>query len=171
MVETRGDELGLQILRAVQELGVRMERVEVQVNHLSTRVDALTARVDRLEAQVSVLSTRVEQVEAQVNHLSTRVERVEAQVNLLNTRMDGLSARMDKQEKWMERLAAEFLHFREEVRGDIRQWRVELQEDHRRLKKRLDDTATTVVLMASVLRGPTEFSVELEAHLSELHAG
>jgi chromosome segregation ATPase len=143
MVETRGDELGLQILRAVQELGTRMERVEAQVNHLSTRMDRLEARMER--------------VEAQVNHLSTRV--------------DGLSARMDKQEKWMERLAAEFLHFREQVRGDIRQWRVELQEDHRRLKKRLDATATTVVLMASVLRGPTEFSVELEANLSELRAG
>ena len=164
MVETRGDELGLQILRAVQDLGARMEREEAQVNHLSTRVDALTARVDRLEAQINHLSTRVDA-------LTARVDRVEVQVNHLNTRMDGLSARMDKQEKWMERLAAEFLHFREQVRGDIRQWRVELQEDHRRLKKRLDATATTVVLMASVLRGPTEFSVELEANLSELRAG
>ena len=103
--------------------------------------------------------------------LSTRVDRLEAQVNHLSTRMDGLSARMDKQEKWMDRLSAEFVVFREEVRGDIRQWRVELQEDHRRLKKRLDVTSSTVVLMASVLRGPTEFSGELEAHLSELHAG
>ncbi|WNG15342.1 hypothetical protein [Cystobacter fuscus] len=170
MAETMGDALGLQILRAVQELGTRMERVEVQVNHLSTRVDALTERVDRLEVRMDRLEERMDRLEAQVNHLSTRVERVEAQVNHLNTRVDGLSARMDKQEKWMERLAAEFLHFREEVRGDIRQWRVELQEDHRRLKKRLDATATTVVLMASVLRGPTEFSVELEANLSELHA-
>ncbi|WNG24822.1 hypothetical protein F0U62_12995 [Cystobacter fuscus] len=150
MAETMGDALGLQILRAVQELGTRMERVEVQVNHLSTRVDALTERVDRLEA---------------------RMDRVEAQVNHLNTRMDGLSARMDKQEKWMDRLSAEFVVFREDVRGDLRQWRTELQEDHRRLKKRVDVTSSTVVLMASVLRGPTEFSVELEAHLSELHAG
>jgi hypothetical protein len=108
MVETRGDELGLQILRAVQELGTRMERVEVQVNHLSTRMD---------------------------------------------------------------RLGSEFIHFREEVRGDIRQWRAEPREDPRRLKVRLKVTATKVVQMASVLQGPTEFSVELEAHLSELHAG
>ncbi|OJH33880.1 hypothetical protein [Cystobacter ferrugineus] len=142
MVETKGDELGLQILRAVQDLGVRMDRLEAQVNHLGVRMDRL---------------------EAQVNHLNTRVD-------ALTTRVDGLSARMDKQEKWMERLGAEFVVFREEVRGDIRQWRTEQQEEHRRLKKRLDVTSSTVVLVASVLRGPTEFSVELEAHLSELHA-
>ncbi|MFY0574140.1 hypothetical protein ACN28S_07060 [Cystobacter fuscus] len=178
MAETMGDALGLQILRAVQELGTRMERVEVQVSHLSTRVDALTERVDRLEARMDRLEARMDRLEAQVNHLSTRVDaltarvdRVEAQVNHLNTRMDGLSARMDKQEKWMDRLSAEFVVFREDVRGDLRQWRTELQEDHRRLKKRVDVTSSTVVLMASVLRGPTEFSVELEAHLSELHAG
>ncbi|EPX58522.1 hypothetical protein D187_003994 [Cystobacter fuscus DSM 2262] len=157
MVETMGDALGLQILRAVQELGTRMERVEVQVNHLSTRVDALTERVDRLEA-------RMDRLEAQVNHLNTRVD-------ALTARMDGLSARMDKQEKWMDRLGAEFVVFREDVRGDLRQWRAEMQEEHRRLKKRVEVTSTTVVLMASVLRGPTEFSGELEAHLSELHAG
>ena len=157
MVETRGDELGLQILRAVQDLGTRMERVEVQVNLLNTRMD-------RLEVQMNHLVTRVDVLTGRVDVLTGRVD-------ALTGRVDALTSRMDKQEKWMERLGAEFVHFREEVRGEIRQWRTEMQEDTRRLKKRLEVTSTTVVLMASVLRGPTEFSGELEAHLGELHVG
>jgi chromosome segregation ATPase len=162
MVETRGDELGLQILRAVQDLGTRMERVEVQVNLLGTRME-------RVEVQVNLLSTRMDRLEVRMNHLVTRVDVLTGRVDALTGRVDALTSRMDKQEKWMERLGAEFVHFREEVRGEIRQWRTEMQEDTRRLKKRLEVTSTTVVLMASVLRGPTEFSGELEAHLSELH--
>ena len=84
--------------------------------------------------------------------------------------MDKLEARMDKQEMWMERLGAEFVRFRDEVREDLRQWRAEIQEDNRYLKRRVGVTTTTVVLMASVLRGPTEFSAELNTHLSELQA-
>jgi chromosome segregation ATPase len=197
MVETRGDELGLQILRAVQDLGMRMERVEVQVNllgtrmervevqvnllstrmdrlevrmnHLVTRVDALTERVDALTERVDVLTERVDVLTGRVDALTERVDVLTGRVDVLTGRVDALTSRMDKQEKWMERLGAEFVHFREEVRGEIRQWRTEMQEDTRRLKKRLEVTSTTVVLMASVLRGPTEFSGELEAHLSELH--
>jgi uncharacterized protein YlxW (UPF0749 family) len=97
MTETMGDALGLQILRAVQEVGTRLARVEAGVNQLSTRIE-------RLEARVEQLSERME-------------------------------------------------------------------EDSRRMKKRLEVTSSTVILMAAVVRGPMAFSAELEAHLGELRAG
>ena len=102
-----------------------------------------------------------QQILMAIQGLGIRMDKLEA-------RMDKMEARMDRQERWMERLGGEFVGFRDEVRGDLRQWRSELREDLTRVKARIDVTAETVVLMASVMRGPKAFSDDLEGHLRQL---
>ena len=142
MAEVMGEDLGIQILRAVQALGTRMDRLEARMDRMEARMDRMEARMDQMEA---------------------RMDRMEA-------RMDRMEARMDRQEKWMERRGGEFIGFRDDVRGDLRQWRGELRDDLVRVNARIDVTAETVVLMASVVRGPQAFSDGLESHLREIGA-
>lgn len=124
MAEAIGGDIGVQILQAVQGLGVRMDRLE--------------ARMDSLESQVK-----------------------------------DLQSRMTRQETLMEILGAEFVTWRGEVqqlKGEVQQLRTEMHEGFRRVNARLDLTDGTVVLMASVLRRPTELGEELEGHLREIGA-
>ncbi|ATB31771.1 hypothetical protein [Melittangium boletus] len=142
MAEVMSEDMGIRILRAVEALGTRMDRLE--------------ARMDRMEA-------RMDQMEARMNRMEARMDQMEA-------RMNRMEARMDKQEKWMERLGGEFIGFRDDVRGDLRQWRGEVRDELVRVNARINVTAETVVLMASVVRGPKAFSDDLENHLREISA-
>ncbi|HYO51775.1 hypothetical protein [Archangium sp.] len=167
MAETMGGDIGVQILQAVKDLGVRMDRLEARMDRLEARMDRLEARMDGLESQVNDLRT---------------------QVNGLTTQVNDLGSRMTRQETLMEILGAEFINWREGLRGEVRQLRGEVQqvrtelkadiqqvrtemhEGFRRFKARLDLTDGTVILMASVLRRPTELGEDLESHLREIEA-
>ncbi|HZH17145.1 MAG TPA: hypothetical protein VE057_22505 [Archangium sp.] len=147
MAETIGGDIGTQILNAVQGLGIRMDRFEA-------RMDKLEARMDGLEAQVTDLKT---------------------QVTDLKTQVTSLDSRMKRQERLMESLGAEFLKWREGLSGEILQLRGDMQllltdlhEGFRRLNARIDLTDGAVVLMASVLRRPTDLGENLEKRLQEL---
>jgi predicted nucleic acid-binding Zn-ribbon protein len=210
MAETMGADTGLQILQAVQGLGVRMEALEVRMEALEVRMDkvearmeALEVRIEKVEEQVRDLGVRMEKVEAQVRDLGVRMGKVEAQVRDLGVRMGKVEAqvrdlgvrmgkveeqvrslfvRMDKveaqvnglgtqtveQQMWLERLVGEFFKSRDELRGQDQQVRTELSAGVRQAHARITQTNGTVVLMASVLRRPTELGEELEKRLREL---
>jgi len=161
MAETIGGDIGTQILNAVQGLGIRMDRFEA-------RMDKLEARMDGLEAQVTDLKTQVTDLKTQVTDLKT-------QVTDLKTQVTSLDSRMKRQERLMESLGAEFLKWREGLSGEILQLRGDMQllltdlhEGFRRLNARIDLTDGAVVLMASVLRRPTDLGENLEKRLQEL---
>jgi chromosome segregation ATPase len=175
MAETMGGDIGMQILQAVQGLGVRMERLEARMDSLGSRMEGLEARMSSLESRVEGLEARMDKVEAQVRDLCVRMDKVEAQVRGLCVRMDkmeaqvrDLSARMVEQEGWLERLVDEFFKSREELRGQDQNVRTEVTAGVRQAHARIDQTNGTVVLMASVLRRPTELGEELEKRLREL---
>jgi regulator of replication initiation timing len=126
-------------------------------------VDGLRTEVGSLRAEVDGLRTEVGSLRAEVDGLRT-------EVGSLRDRMDKLEPQMDKQYQWLQRLGAEFIEWRAELKTDIRQLRTEMQDGFRRLTARIDLTDGTVVLMASVLRRPTELGEELERHLGALEA-
>ena len=168
MAETIGGDIGTQILNAVQGLGVRMDRFEARMDKLEARMGKLEARMDGLEARMDGLETKV----------------------------TNLDSRMTRQEKLMEVLGAEFIKWREGLRADVqhlrgdvqrldgdvhrlsgevqslredfRQLRTEMHEGVRRLNARDELTAGAVVMMASVLRRPTDLGENLEKRLQEL---
>jgi len=161
MAETIGGDIGLQILQAVQGLGVRMDRLEA-------RMDRLEARVDGLETQVKGLGVRMDRLEARVDGLETQVKGLGVRMDGLETQVKDLGVRMQKQESWMERLGAEFINSREGLRDDVQKLRTEMHEGFRQLKARIELTEEVVVLMASELRRPRELGQDLEKRLREL---
>ena len=151
------------MLRAIQALGTRMDRMEARMDTLVTRVETLSTRVDGL-------TTQVERLAARVDVLTNRVD-------ALDRRVSSLEARMDKQERWMERLGGEFLRARDDMgeriqrlHDDMHPWRAETQSGLRRLDARVDVTSGAVFMLAMELRGPlkVEFSAELGRHLEDL---
>jgi chromosome segregation ATPase len=113
------------------------------VQGLGVRMDRLESRMDRLETQVADLRT---------------------QVTSLDSRMTSLDSRMTRQEREVQHLRGEVQHLRE----DFRQMFTDMQEGFRRLNAQDELTAGTVVLMASVLRRPTDLGEDLEKRLREL---
>lgn len=119
-------------------------------NQILAAVQGLGVRMDRLEA-------RMDKLEARVGKLEARMDGLEALVKELRTQVTGLDFRMARQERLLEMLGAEFIKSRDELRADVH-----------RLNVRIDLTDSTVVLMASVLRRPTELGEDLEKRLREL---
>jgi chromosome segregation ATPase len=163
MAESIGVDIGTRILQAVEGLGLRMDRLEARMDGLEARMGKLEARMDGLEARMGKLEARMDGLEAQVTDLGRRMDKVESEVK-------DLRSRMERQEKLMEMLGAEFIKWRDTLRGDILQLRTEMNDGFRRLNARLDLTDSVVVLLAGELRRPMEFSKELETNLRELEA-
>ncbi|KFA89487.1 hypothetical protein [Archangium violaceum] len=140
MAEMIGGDIGTQILNAVQGLGVRMDRLETQVADLNARM----ARQEKLTESLGIELGR---------------QRVEFE-----------SLRAESERRWAEsdRQWAEFRIWRDGLRGDFKQMLADMQEGFSRLHARDELTASTVVMMASVLRRPTELGEELEKRLREL---
>ncbi|MBM7118281.1 hypothetical protein [Archangium primigenium] len=84
-----------------------------------------------------------------------------------DARMDAMETRMDTHEERMERLWAEVVAFREEMRMEFRSLRNELRESFARMNPRADPAAETVVLLAAEMRGPRVFGDNLENHPRE----
>jgi chromosome segregation ATPase len=110
------------------------------------------------------------QVLQAVRALGDRVDGLSTQVNQLGTRMDRMDTRMDKVEGWMERLGAEFIRSREELKAEIqkvrtdltsemhsgfRQLRAEMQEGFHQVHGRIDRTNDAMNLMGSALNKVT----------------
>jgi hypothetical protein len=74
---------------------------------------------------------------------------------------------MAKQEGWMDELGRTFYAWGDKLRGQLKQ---DLEEGFRQVHARVDRTDGAVVLMASVLRRPTELGEDLEKRLGELDA-
>ena len=81
----------------LQDLVIRVAKLEVTVTQLKETVEEHGKRIDDLAARVSVLETDIEQLKESVKGLSLRMDRLE-------TRMDALEARMDKLEERMSKL-------------------------------------------------------------------
>ena len=92
-----------------------------------------------------------------VQGLGVRMDRLETRMDRLETQVADLGSRMT-------RLEGEVQHLRE----DFRQMLTDMQEGFRRLNARDELTAGTVVMMASVLRRPTDLGEDLEKRLREL---
>jgi chromosome segregation ATPase len=163
-----GGDIGSQILNAVQGLGVRMDRMEAQLTDLRTEV------MD-LKTQVADLRTEVMDLKTQVADLDSRMVRQEKLT-------DSLRAELERQWAefltWREGLHGEFHQLREEfqqlrgefesLREDFKQMLADMQEGFRRLNAQDERTAGAVVMMASVLRRPTDLGEDLEKRLREL---
>jgi outer membrane murein-binding lipoprotein Lpp len=168
MEETKGGEIWLQVLQAVQALDARMDKLDARMDKLDARMDKLDARMDKLDAKVDGLGSDVGSLRSVVGCLGADVGILRLDVDSLKGRMDKLESKMDKQHEWLQRLGAESIGWRDELRGEFRQMRMEVQDGFRRVKARIDLTDGAVVLMASVLRRPTELGQELEQRLVEL---
>lgn len=88
------------------------------------------------------LGQQVQQVLQIVQGLSTQVSHLSSEVSHLSTRMDSMDTRMGKVEGWMERLGAEFIKSREELKDDIRNVRRELQDVRTELKADIQQVRT-----------------------------
>lgn len=168
MAETTGGEIWLQVLQAVQALGARMDQLDAKVDKLDTTVGGLVSEVKCLRADMGILRLDVDSLRGRMDKLEVRMGQLEARMGQLEVRMDKQEARMEKQYEWLQRLGAESVGWREELRGELRLVRTEMQDGFRRVNARMDLTDSTVVLMASVLRRPTELGERLEQQLGAL---
>jgi uncharacterized coiled-coil protein SlyX len=173
MVETVSGDMSAEILKAVQGLGARMDTLEAQVEDLrvqmkgvSTQVDVQSTRVAALGTVQDWVNTRMDMA-SQMRELRNQVDGLSVQMKELSTRMDKLEVRMGKQEGWMEGLGNTFHEWGDKLRAQLKQ---DLQEGFRQVHARVDRTDGAVVLMASVLRRPTELGEDLEKRLGELDA-
>jgi chromosome segregation ATPase len=151
----------------VQGLGARMDRLETRVAALGDQTEKLTFRMDTLSAQMRVVTTQVDGLSVQMTELTTRMDKLEGRMDKLEGRMDKLEGRMDKQEGWLGELGKTFYEWGDKLRGQLKQ---DIQESFRQVHARVDRTDGAVVLMASVLRRPTELGEDLEKRLGELDA-
>ncbi|MCY1076170.1 hypothetical protein [Archangium lansingense] len=133
-------------------------------------------------AAVQGLGVRMDRLEARMDGLEARMDGLEAQMTDLKTQVTGLASRVTRQENLLEKLGAEFINWREALRGDVyrlggevhclrednRQIRADLHEGFRRLNARLDLTDGTVVLLAAALRRPRDLGEDLEKRLRAL---
>lgn len=113
------------------------------VQGLGVRMDRLETQVADLRMQVTLLDSRMMRQERETQQLRGDVQRLGGDVQTLSGKVQHL-------------------------RGDFQQLLADMQEGFRRLNARDELTASTVVLMASVLRRPTDLGEELENRLREL---
>ncbi|WNG59712.1 hypothetical protein F0U59_37090 [Archangium gephyra] len=175
MAEMIGGDIGSQILNAVQGLGVRMDRLETQVADLNSRM----ARQEKLTESLGIELER-QRVELGRQRVESERRWVESDRRWAESdrRWAESDRRWDEFRTWRDGLRGEFQQLRGEVqelrgevnqmRGDFRQMLADMQEGFSRLHARDELTAGTVVLMASVLRRPTDLGEELEKRLREL---
>jgi uncharacterized coiled-coil protein SlyX len=167
MAETVSGEMGAEILKAVRGLGAevqglnaRMDKLEARVAALGHQTEKLTMQVDGVNAHMRGLTTQVDGLSVQMRELSTRMDKVEGRVG-------ALEVRMDKQDGLLGELGKTFYEWGDKLRGQLKQ---DIQEGFRQVNARVDRTDGAVVLMASVLRRPTELGEDLEKRLGELDA-
>ncbi len=167
MEETVSGEMGAEILKAVRGLGAevqglnaRMDKLEARVAALGHQTEKLTMQVDGVNAHMRGLTTQVDGLSVQMRELSTRMDKVEGRVG-------ALEVRMDKQDGLLGELGKTFYEWGDKLRGQLKQ---DIQEGFRQVNARVDRTDGAVVLMASVLRRPTELGEDLEKRLGELDA-
>ncbi|OJT23286.1 hypothetical protein BO221_20705 [Archangium sp. Cb G35] len=168
MAEMIGGDIGTQILNAVQGLGVRMDRLETQVADLNSRM----ARQEKLTENLGI----------ELGRQRVELESLRAESDRRWAESDRRWAESDRQwaefRTWRDGMNREFQQLRGEVqelrgevkqmRGDFKQMLADMQEGFSRLHARDELTAGTVVMMASVLRRPTDLGEELEKRLREL---
>jgi len=123
-------------------------------------MDWVSTQMRLFSSQITSLTTQVDGLSVQMKELTTRMDRVEG-------RMDRLEGRMVKHEGWMDGLGRAFYESGDKLRAQLKQ---DLQEGFRQVHARVDRTDGAVVLMASVLRRPTELGEDLEKRLGELDA-
>ncbi|MFE8596650.1 hypothetical protein [Archangium violaceum] len=168
MAEMIGGDIGTQILNAVQGLGVRMDRLETQVADLNSRM----VRQEKLTESLGIELGR-QRVESERRWVESDRRWAESDRRWAESDRHWAEFRT-----WRDGLRGEFQQLRGEVhelrgevnqmRGDFRLMLADMQEGFSRLHARDELTASTVVLMASVLRRPTDLGEELEKRLREL---
>jgi predicted RNase H-like nuclease (RuvC/YqgF family) len=168
MAEMIGGDIGTQILNAIQGLGVRMDRLE-------TRVSDLDSRMARQEKLTESLGARLESLEIRFltwrDGLNGEVQQLRRDVQRLGGDVQRLGGDVQRLGGDVQRLGGDVLKLRGEVqhqREDFRQLFADMQEGFRRLNARNEFTAGAVVMVASVLRRPTELGEDLEKRLREL---
>ena len=85
-----------EILDAINGLGARLDRVEIEVKETRDTVTSLDAKVEALDAKVEALDARVEALDARVEALHARVEALHARVEALHARVEALHARVEE---------------------------------------------------------------------------
>ncbi len=147
--ETLGGELGQQVLQAVLQLGIRMDRLD--------------ARMDKLEARMDKLDARMERIEFRMDKLDSQLEKIEAQVDKLNTRADRL-------EGWMERLGAEFIRSQTELKAAMQEGFRQVLGRAEAAHSRIDRTNDVLILVGSEVYRTMGNAEELKQRLQALES-
>jgi chromosome segregation ATPase len=182
MAEMIGGDIGMQILNAIQGVGVRLDRLETQVSDLRTEVSGLRMEVSALDSRMVRQETLTESLGARLESLETEFrtwrEGVRGEIQQLREEVGELRGAVQQLREEVGELRSEVKELRSEVkelrgevqhqREDFRQLFADMQEGFRRLNARNEFTAGAVVMVASVLRRPTELGEDLEKRLREL---
>lgn len=115
------------------------------------------------------------QVLQAVQGLGTRVDTLSQQVQQsvqgLSTRMDSMDTRMNKVEGWMERLGAEFIRSREELKTEMQLVRTELKGDIQQLRSELKGEIQKVRtdVRAEIQGEVSQLRTEMQAGFQQVH--
>ncbi len=85
--------------KCLDRLEQRMDAVEQRLDRLEQRMDAVEQRLDRLEQRMDAVEKRLDAVEKLLDAVEKRLDAVEKRLDAVEQRMNAVENRLDKQEE------------------------------------------------------------------------
>ncbi len=108
--EMRADIKELQ--KGMNNLEMRMDRVEKCLDRLEQRMDAVEQRLDRLEQRMDAVEQRLDRLEQRMDAVEKRLDAVEKRLDAVEKRLDAVEQRMNAVENRLDKQEEEIRYIR-----------------------------------------------------------